>query len=64
MRFIYGKPGNLQRPYCCDGFEVFCVAEFLVFIDGISFRSETNSSVLQGEARAVAPGAVSVKSQG
>ena len=38
--------------------------EFLIFIDGISFRSETNSSVLQGEARAVAPGAVSVKSQG
>lgn len=32
------------------------MAEFLIFIDGISFRSETNSSVLQGEAQAVAPG--------
>ena len=20
MRFIYGKPGNLQCPYCCDDF--------------------------------------------
>ena len=20
MRFTYGKPGNLQRPYCCDDF--------------------------------------------
>ena len=64
MGFIYGKPGNLQRPYCCDGFEVLVQRSFLIFIDGISFRSETNSSVLQGEARAVAPGAVSVKSQG
>ncbi len=25
----------------------------MIFVDGISFRSETNSSVLQGEARAV-----------
>ena len=34
----------------------FLSSEILIFIDGISLHSETNSSVLQGEAQAVAPG--------
>ena len=52
MGVIYGKPGNLQRPYCCDGFEVLMQRRFWFYGLAYRFVRKQIISVLRGAAQA------------